>query len=321
MKVLVTGGCGFIGTNLVPHLESAGHSVRVLDSEVMGKRHHLDSFKGEFLHGDIRDARDLDAALIGIDAVIHLAADTRVMESIADPALNFDVNVVGSFALMEAMRARSITRLVNASTGGAIIGDATPPVHEDMVPRPIAPYGATKLAVEGLCSAYSASYGFTAVSLRFANVYGPRSFHKGSVVAAFFKRILAGESLVVYGDGEQTRDFVFVDDLCAGIMSGLTSGESGVFQLGSGIPVSVNALIEAIRRVVAPRPVSVDYRPARGGEIVRTWCDISRARAHLDYSAPTPLEDGLALAWQWFASEYADRPNPDRDVARCEVTA
>ena len=321
MKVLVTGGCGFIGSNLVPHLEAAGHSVRVLDSEVMGKRHHLCSFNGEFLHGDIREARDLDTALDGVDAVIHLAADTRVMESIADPALNFDVNVVGSFALMEAMRARSITRLVNASTGGAIIGDATPPVHENMVPRPIAPYGATKLAVEGLCSAYSASYGFTAVSLRFANVYGPRSFHKGSVVAAFLKRILAGESLVVYGDGEQTRDFVFVDDLCAGIMSGLTSERSGVFQLGSGVPVSVNALIEAISHVVAPRPVVVDYRPARGGEIVRTWCDISRAREHLDYSAPTPLEYGLSQAWQWFVSDYADRPNPDRDMARCEVSA
>lgn len=300
MKILVTGGCGFIGTNLVPHLERAGHAVRVLDSEVMGKRHHLGDFKGEFLHGDIRDPQALDAALTGIEAVIHLAADTRVIESIADPALNFDVNVVGSFALMEAMRARSITRLVNASTGGAIIGDAAPPVHEEMVPRPIAPYGATKLAVEGLCSAYSASYGFTAVSLRFANVYGPRSFHKGSVVAAFFKRLLAGDVLTVYGDGEQTRDFVFVDDLCGGIMRGLMSERSGVFQLGSGVPVSVNTLIAAISRVVAPRPVLVNHRPARGGEIVRTWCDISRARAELGFAPTTPLEEGLASAWQWF---------------------
>jgi UDP-glucose 4-epimerase len=320
MKVLVTGGCGFIGSNLVPHLEAAGHMVRVLDSEVMGKRHHLGEFKGEFLHGDIRNAQDLDAALIGVDAVIHLAADTRVIESIADPALNFDVNVVGSFALMEAMRARSIMRLVNASTGGAIIGDAEPPVHEEMVPRPIAPYGATKLAVEGLCSAYSASYGFTAVSLRFANVYGPRSFHKGSVVAAFFKHILAGESLTVYGDGEQTRDFVFVDDLCAGIMSGLTSEKSGVFQLGSGIPVSVNTLIRAISSVVAPRAISVDYRPARGGEIVKTWCDISRARANLGFEPATPLEDGLARAWQWFLNDHAPTADSADEPARSGVT-
>jgi UDP-glucose 4-epimerase len=320
MKVLVTGGCGFIGTNLVPHLHAAGHAVRVLDSEVMGKRHHLGDFDGEFLHGDIRNAHDLDAALNGVDAVIHLAADTRVIESIADPALNFDVNVVGSFALMEAMRARSITRLVNASTGGAIIGDAEPPVHEDMVPRPIAPYGATKLAVEGLCSAYSASYGFKAVSLRFANVYGPRSFHKGSVVASFFKRILAGESLEVYGDGEQTRDFVFVDDLCTGIMSGLMSGESGVFQLGTGIPVSVNALIAAIRTVVEPRLVHVNYSTARGGEIIKTWCDISRARAHLGYAPATLLEDGLALAWQWFLRDQVQSASGALEAYRSEAT-
>ena len=305
MKILVTGGCGFIGTNLIPHLERAGHAVRVLDSEVMGKRHHLGDFRGEFLQGDIRDPQDLNAALAGVEAVIHLAADTRVIESIADPALNFDVNVVGSFRLMEAMRARSIMRLVNASTGGAIIGDAEPPVHENMVPRPISPYGATKLAVEGLCSAYSASYGFTAASLRFANVYGPRSFHKGSVVAASFKRILAGDSLTVYGDGEQTRDFIFVDDLCAGIMSGLMHKKSGVFQLGSGVPVSVNALIAAICRVVAPRPVLVNHRPARGGEIVTTWCDISRARAELGFAPVTQLDDGLASAWQWFLAMHA----------------
>ena len=304
MNILVTGGCGFIGANLVPRLEQAGHAVRVLDSEVMGKRHHLGEFGGEFLHGDIRDPQALDAALAGIEAVIHLAADTRVIESIADPALNFDVNVVGSFALMEAMRARSITRLVNASTGGAIIGEAEPPVHEGMVPNPIAPYGATKLAVEGLCSAYSGSYGFTAVSLRFANVYGPRSFHKGSVIAAFFKRILAGEPLTVYGNGEQTRDFVFVDDLCAGIISGLTCKRSGVFQLGSGVPVSVNALIAAMSRVVAPRPVLVKHSPARAGEIVKTWCDISRARAALGFAPATPLEDGLARAWEWFLAMH-----------------
>ena len=149
MKLLVTGGAGFIGANLVPRLVAAGHAVRVLDSEVLGQRVHLGDFSGEFIHGDIRDDVVLEAALAGVDAVIHLAADTRVIESIADPALNFDVNAVGSFRLLEAMRRRGVTRIINASTGGAIIGDAEPPVHEEMMPRPISPYGATKLAVEG----------------------------------------------------------------------------------------------------------------------------------------------------------------------------
>jgi UDP-glucose 4-epimerase len=272
MMILVTGGCGFIGANLVPRLEQAGHAVRVLDNQAMGRRDHLEGFSGEFIDGDIRDPAALDVALAGVDAVIHLAADTRVIESIADPAFNFDVNVVGSFRLIEAMRARGIVRLINASTGGAIIGEATPPVHEGMVANPIAPYGATKLAVEGLCSAWAGSYGFCALSLRFANVYGPRSFHKGSVVAAFFRRIIENRPLAVYGDGEQVRDFVFVDDLCNGIMQGLDSGLSGVLQLGSGVPVSVNALIAAMRAVAAPHAVVVDYHPSRGGEIERTWC-------------------------------------------------
>ena len=300
MNVLVTGGAGFIGANLVPQLVAANHTVRVLDSEVMGKRAHLGDFAGDFIHGDIRDEAALDRALDGIEAVIHLAADTRVVESIADPALNFDVNARGSFILLEAMRARGITRLINASTGGAIIGDAEPPVHEAMVPRPVSPYGATKLAVEGLCSAYAGSYGFTAVSLRFANVYGPRSFHKGSAVAAFFKQILADRSLVVYGDGGHMRDFVYVADVCTGIVRALSCDTSGVYQLGSGVPLSVDALIAAMREVVAPRQVHVEYRPARAGEIVRTWCAIDHARKHLGFDPATPLAQGLAATWQWF---------------------
>jgi UDP-glucose 4-epimerase len=305
MRVLVTGGCGFIGANLVPRLAAAGWRVRVLDNEIIGRRHHLDEFTGEFINGDIRDPAALDLALDGVDAVVHLAADTRVIESIADPAFNFDVNVVGSFRLIEAMRARGIGRLVNASTGGAIIGDATPPVHEGMVPNPIAPYGATKLAVEGLCSAWSGSYGFSALSLRFANVYGPRSHHKGSVVAAFFRRIAAGLPLIVHGDGEQVRDFVFVDDLCDGIMRGIDYRRSGVLQLGSGVPVSVNALIAEMRPIVAPHTIAVEYHPARTGEIERTWCDVSRARAALGYAPDTSLATGLARTWAWFQSRRA----------------
>eukprot|EP01042_Synura_sphagnicola_P025899 gene25899-33314_t len=150
-----------------------------------------------------------------------------------------------------------------------------------MVPNPIAPYGATKLAVEGLCSAWAGSYGFDALSLRFANVYGPRSYHKGSVVAAFFRRIAQGLPLVVHGDGEAVRDFVFVGDLCDGIMRGLDRRCRGVLQLGSGVPDSVNPLIAAMRATVG-QPIAVDYQPARNGEIERTWCDITRARAVLE---------------------------------------
>lgn len=301
MRVLITGGCGFVGANLIAHLNAAGgYGVRVLDNESLGRREHIAGLDAEFVHGDIRDARALAAALDGMEAVIHLAADTRVIESIENPEVNFDVNVVGTFRLMQAMRKAGITRLVNASTGGAILGEAPPPVHEEMVPKPLSPYGASKLAVEGYCSAFGASYGFKPVSLRFSNVYGPRSFHKGSVVAAFMKRILADKPLVVYGDGEQTRDYVFVSDLCQGIVAGLHTDEPGVYQLGTGRPMSINGLIAAICEAVAPRRFEVVHEPARAGEVLHTWCDISRARAGLGYDPSTPLAEGLAATWAWF---------------------
>jgi UDP-glucose 4-epimerase len=306
MKVLITGGAGFIGTNLVARLRQMSDVyIRILDNETLGRREHLDGFDGEFIRGDITDRDALDRALEGMNTVVHLAADTRVMDSIINPAFNFAVNAHGTFSLLEAMRARGIKRLVNASTGGAILGEAQPPVHEEMVPRPLAPYGASKLTAEGYCSAYAGSYDFKALSLRFSNVYGPRSFHKGSVVAAFLKRVLMGEPLVVYGDGSQTRDFVFVDDLCQGIFSGMTADATGVIQLGSGQPFTVNKLIEEIRLVVAPRPVEVRYEPARRGEVHTTWCDIAKARRKLGFDPVTQLEEGLARTWRWFLDRTA----------------
>jgi UDP-glucose 4-epimerase len=305
MKVLVTGGCGFVGTNLIARLKTRPTvQVRVFDSEVLGKRAHLDAdFSGEFIHGDLRDRAAVDAALEGVNAVVHLAADTRVIESIENPVLNFDANVTGTFNLLEGMRARGIKRIVNASTGGAIIGEANPPVHEGMVPAPLSPYGASKLAVEGYLSAYSASYGMKPLSLRFANVYGPRSFHKGSVVAAFFKQILRDKPLIVYGDGSQTRDYVYVNDICDGIIKGLDSEVSGVVQLGSGHPLALNDLIAAMRGVVTPRKIAVDYRPARAGEVLHTWCNVSKARREIGYDPKTPLPEGLAVSWAWFEQQ------------------
>jgi UDP-glucose 4-epimerase len=302
MRVLITGGCGFIGSNLADRLRrnAPDVAIRVFDNESLGKRAHLDDFQGEFVHGDLRAPAALDAALEGVDAVVHLAADTRVIESIEDPAKNFDVNVIGTFNLLEAMRRRGIRRLINASTGGAIIGEVEPPVHEEMVPRPMSPYGASKMMVEGYCSAYTASYGMHCLSLRFSNVYGPRSFHKGSVVAAFFKRILTGQPLTVYGDGTQVRDYIYVGDICDGIIKGLRSEASGAIQLGSGRPVTINELIDAIRGAVAPKPVVVDYQPFRAGEVYATWCDVSKARRELGFDPATPLSQGLAVAWDWF---------------------
>lgn len=301
-NVLVTGGCGFVGANLLAAFRERNvRNIRILDNETGGKRAWIDEFNVDFLKGDIRDEKTLDAALDGIECVVHLAADTRVIDSIENPAFNWDVNVRGAFTLLEAMRRRKVSRIVNASTGGAILGEAPPPVNEDMPARPASPYGAAKLAVEGYCSAYAAAYGMQATSLRFSNVYGPRSYHKGSVVALFFRQILSGETLTVYGDGSQTRDYVYSEDLADGICRAMAEGVSGVYQLGTGIGTSLNELIDTMREIVGPdHPVNVEYADFRDGELRHTWCDISRARKAFSYAPGTSLRDGLAATWRWF---------------------
>ena len=300
--VLITGGCGFVGTNLTALLnEKGGYTVRIYDNETMGKRRHLDGLDAEFIRGDLRDRKSLDDALGGVDCVVHLAADTRVMDSIENPSYNFDVNVTGTFTLLSAMLNKGVSRIVNASTGGAIIGEAEPPVHESMLPQPTSPYGASKLAVEGYLSAFYGTYDFKAASLRFSNIYGPRSFHKGSVVAHFMRQLLRGKELVVYGDGTQKRDYIYVEDICQGILSAMQRKVSGVFQLGSGLPTTINSLIAHIRNIVGPGyPVSARYEDFRTGEIRNTWCDISKAEEALGFSPAMPLDEGLARTWCWF---------------------
>lgn len=309
-RIMITGGCGFVGSNLIAALRELADSpqIVVLDNESLGKHEHIAGFDVEFVKGDIRDRPTIRNALDGVDAVVHLAADTRVMDSLENPSHNFEVNVVGSFNLLMAMREAGVKRIVNASTGGAIIGEAEPPVHEEMLPRPLAPYGASKLAVEGYLNSFSAAYGFEAASLRFSNVYGPRSYHKGSVVAAFFKRVLQDKPLVVYGDGEQTRDYVFIGDLTGGIVRALMEGRSGVFQLGSGNPTSINQLIAAMRDVVGSgHAVDVRYEDHREGEVIHTWCDVSKARRELGFDPKTPLREGLAKTWDWFVEMQRNR--------------
>jgi UDP-glucose 4-epimerase len=223
------------------------------------------------------------------------------MDSIEKPGQNFTDNVVGTFRLLEACRAAKVRRFINASTGGAILGEAPAPVHEELVPHPLSPYGASKLAAEGYCSAYSASYGLACASLRFSNIYGPRSFHKESVVAHFLKLILAGKDLVVYGDGSQVRDYLYVEDLTDGLVKAITSDCAGVFQLGAGRPTTLNELLEVMKSVVTEeRMPRIVYKDARQGEVHTTWCNISRAKETFGYDPSTTLIDGVRATWNWY---------------------
>jgi UDP-glucose 4-epimerase len=298
-RVLVTGGAGFVGVNLAPVLAHLGYATRCYDDFSTG---HRDDAKrsgyDEIVEGDVLDRDSLAEATADCTHVVHLAAQCGVPASIDDPVTDAEVNVRGTLHALLAARDAGVAGFVFASSN-APLGDITPPAHEEMVPRPTSPYGASKLAGEAYCSAFASSYDVPTVALRFSNVYGPFSYHKGSVVAAFCKRALAGEPLIVYGDGSQTRDFVFVDDLCRGIAAAVGSGAKGVVaHLGSGVETTV---IEVAREVSDRFGGSaIEHRPARAGDVPRSAADISAARERLGFAPEVALGDGLNRTVAWF---------------------
>lgn len=309
-RVLVTGGCGFVGSNLIRQIaeRGRGEKLAVLDNESMGTPADLPQMPYDYLRGDILDQKTVGRAVAGCDTIIHLAAHTRVIESIEDPTLNFEVNVRGTFNVLMAARDAGVKNVIIASTGGAILGNVEPPVHEGMVPQPAAPYGASKLAAEGYGHAFAGSFGMQVTALRFSNVYGPLSYKKGSAVAHFFKQVLDRQPITVFGDGSAVRDFVFVGDLCRGILQAIDADVSGVFQLGSGQPTTLNTLIEQMREVVGPdRFSNVHYAAWRAGEVKQTYCDVSKAARTFDYRPTTKLSDGLRATWQWFLERELER--------------
>ncbi|MFZ5645016.1 MAG: NAD-dependent epimerase/dehydratase family protein [Bacillota bacterium] len=301
-KYLITGGAGFIGVNLIHMLKDTAGEIRVLDNFSLGSPELLENLDVEVIRGDICSVDDIENSIKGMDVVVHLAAHTRVIESVENPVENFSINVAGTFNLLQSAVKHNVGKFIFASTGGAIVGDQTPPVHEKMVPRPISPYGASKMAGEGYCSAFYGAYGLPTVCLRFSNVYGPYSLKKGSVVAHYFKNILEGKPLIVYGDGTQSRDYIYVKDLCRAIMlSAECEGANGeIFQIASGIEVELNKLIDEIRETIYPGKPEIIYADFRKGEIYRNFADISKAKELLGYSPGVPLKEGLKNTWQWF---------------------
>jgi UDP-glucose 4-epimerase len=220
-EVLVTGGAGFVGATLVRRLVASGHRVRVVDNLSTGDPTHLAGVDAELVKGDIRDSDALDDALRGMTAVIHLAAAGSVIASVQDPAANFEANVLGTFRVLDGARRCGVANVVLASTGGALIGDATPPVSEQSLPKPISPYGASKLAGEGYAHAFAKTYGIRTVAVRFGNVYGPWCARKRGVLTVFFESLHSGAPLVIYGDGTASRDYVHVDDIASALQLAL----------------------------------------------------------------------------------------------------
>jgi UDP-glucose 4-epimerase len=255
--------------------------------------------------GDILDVQQIAASMKGISHVVHLAAYGSVMESISDPGTNFEYNGRGTFNVLKAAVDAGVKRLVFASTGGALIGDAVPPVSENSIPKPISPYGASKLCGEGYCHAFTKSYGLETVCLRFGNVYGPHSAHKNGAVTLFIKALIKDEPIVIYGDGSASRDYIHVNDLCAGIDAALDAQLIGgeVFHLASGRETSVLELADILRNVAGKPNHPIEFRPARRGEVTRNFANYDKAKAVLGFEPRRALVDGLAESWEWFLSQ------------------
>lgn len=291
-----------MGATLVRRLVTAGRPVRVLDNYSTGDPAYLAGVGVEVVRGDIRDEPVLDAALSGTGAVVHLAAAGSVVESVANPDANFSVNVLGTFRVLDAARRAGVERVVLASTGGALIGDARPPVSEHSLPKPISPYGASKLAGEGYAHAFASAYGLRTVALRFGNVYGPWSARKRGAVTLFFRAIHAGEPIVIYGDGSASRDYLHVEDVARAIELAVARDVTGgtVLHIASGVETTVTELADLCRTAAGLPDHPVEYRPARAGEVGRNFASYDLAREMLGYQPTVSREAGIRDTWDWF---------------------
>ena len=306
MDCVVTGGAGFIGSNLVDALIARGDRVHVIDSLVTGKRSNLEGALagGAVLHElDVRDGAGVLALFEQVrpQLVFHLAAQIDVRLSVQDPAADAAVNIGGAINVLEAARRVGSDRVVNTSTGGGLYGEAELlPTPEEYPIRPLAPYGQSKLAAEGYCELYTRLYGLSTVSLRYGNVYGPRQDVHGEagVVAIFCGCLLEGRVPRIFGDGHQTRDWVDVADVVrANLLAAADPRLTGPINIGHGQETSVLDLVDALREVGAERRLSLPapaFEPDRLGEVRRSCLDVSRAHAELDWAAEVPLRDGLA---------------------------
>jgi UDP-glucose 4-epimerase len=297
MQVLVTGGAGFIGSHVVEALVARGDEVHVVDDLSKGKREQVPAAATLHVH-DIREPLDALVRETGAQAIVHLAAQADVRVSVGDPALDASVNVLGTVNVLEAARLVD-ARVVFASTGGAIYGECERPARESDPCLPLSPYGAAKLAGEGYLGAFARLYGKPHVSLRFGNVYGPRQDPHGEagVVAIFLGRLKDGAVCRIFGDGSQSRDYVYVEDVARATLAALDGGAGGVFNVGTGTATSVVDLYEICRSTVGTDAAPV-HEAARPGELGRSVLDGELAATTLGFRPEIALASGIAMTWE-----------------------
>jgi UDP-glucose 4-epimerase len=307
MRILVTGGTGFIGSHTIDALVAANsYDIAVIDDLSSGKRERLGPAV-RFHHADIRNADEMRLVMDRErpETLLHLAAQLDVRKSVAEPAFDAEVNIGGFLNLMEAGCQKGLNRVVFASTGGAMYGEQEKfPCDEQHRCRPVSPYGVSKLATEAYLFFYKMQYGIDYVSLRYSNVYGPRQDPHGEagVVAIFCGRMLARQPCTIYGDGEQTRDYIYVGDVARANLAALNKPASGAFNIGTGLETSVNQLFRTLARIAGTNdlPIPAAMRP---GEQRRSVISPARAASELGWRPEVSLEDGLKLTFESFKAQ------------------
>jgi UDP-glucose 4-epimerase len=309
MTYLVTGGAGFIGSHMVRQLLQRGERVRVLDNFATGKREHLIALGSaiEVIEGDVRYLNNVQEAVAGTDYVIHLAALPSVARSVRTPIESNDVNVVGTLNLLVAARDAGVKRVVYSASSSAYGNSATLPKEETMPSDPLSPYAVNKLTGELYCRVFSRVYGLEGVSLRYFNVFGPRqdpTSQYSAVIPRFIRAMLAGERPVIYGDGEQSRDFAYVQNAVeASLLACTAPGVAGeTINVGCGERVTLNELVRMIGRLIGKEMEPV-YEPARAGDVRHSLAGIAKAGRLLDYRPSVALEEGLRRTIQWLRGD------------------
>ena len=307
-KYLVTGGAGFIGSNLVRFILDRGHDVTVLDNFATGKRENLAEIAERItlVEGDIRDADAVKSAMNGCCAVFHEAALGSVPRSVEDPVTSHDVNVNGTVQVLETARALGIKRVVFAASSSAYGNREESPKHEAMAPLPISPYAANKIACESYMQGYAASFGLETVCLRYFNVFGPRQDPFGAyaaVIPAFVSRLLKNEAPVVYGDGEQSRDFCYIDNVChANWLAANAPAEvcdGAPMNIACNQRTSLNQILDQLGELLGT-DVKAVYEDERAGDVKHSMAAISRAKEQIGYEPQVFFEDGLTRSIDWY---------------------
>jgi len=305
---LVTGGAGFIGSHIASALASAGARLRIIDDLSTGYRENLEEIKGEvdFVHASLADEKSLRKVLEGVELVFHEAAIPSVPRSIEDPRQTHIASVESTFSLLLASRERKVRRIVYAASSSAYGDQPTLPKVENMLPEPLSPYAVAKLVGEHYCQVFTRVYGLETISLRYFNVFGPRqdpSSQYSGVISRFISALLGGERPVVYGDGEQSRDFTYIDNVVDANLKAAESarGIGEVINVANGERITLNQLLEELKVLTGKSDVVADYREPRAGDVKHSLADISRARSLLGFEPRVDLRTGLQLTIDWWS--------------------